>query len=73
MSKSILLPRNIWVFKHPHLSGLTDYQIESLSLYTDALYCVTERPTIDPDILPLLGEVVRDFTPCGQEIYWRLK
>lgn len=73
MSRPILISFNIIAYKHPHLLGPTDFPVESPPPYANVQYCVTERPIIDPDILPLLGEVVRDLTPCGQEIYWRLK
>ena len=73
MSKPILIPLNIIMFKHPHLLGPKDFPVEEPAPYADVLYCTTARPIIDPDILPLLGEVARDLTPCGQEIYWRLK
>ncbi|KKM06808.1 hypothetical protein LCGC14_1740270 [marine sediment metagenome] len=73
MSKPILIPKNILVFKHPHLLGPADFPSEAPPPYADVLYCVTERPHVDIEVLPLLGEVVRDITPCGQEIYWRLK
>ena len=73
MSRPILIPFNIIMFKHPHLLGPADFPAEPPPPYADVQYCTTARPIIDPDIIPLLGEIVRDITPCGQEIYWRLK
>ncbi len=73
MSRPILIPFNMIAYKHPHLLGPTDFRGGPTLPYADVQYCTTVRPTIDSDILPLLGEVVRDITPCGQEIYWRLK
>ena len=72
MSKPILIPKDTTRFKHAHLVGPSISTDQDKEL-VDILYCTTERPHIEPDLLSLLGEAVRDFTPCGQEIYWRLK
>lgn len=74
MSKPMLIPPNILIFKHPHIGKPWDEQTAGLPPRPeDTLFCETHRPVIDASVLPMLGEAIRDFTPCGQEIYWRLK
>jgi len=72
MSKPILLPHNLRRFLHPHFHTL---RIGSVHYAAPEQYCESIRPVLDPMLEPMLVKqgYVRDFTPCGQIIHWRLK
>lgn len=74
MSKPMLLPPGLRRFLHPHVHRLL-ITGRPPSDAAPELYCESIRPVLDPIIKPLLMKqgYVRDWTPCGQEIYWRLK
>ncbi|KKK49176.1 hypothetical protein LCGC14_3137690 [marine sediment metagenome] len=73
MSEPISLPVTLHRFLHPHMAPVEDYVATGVN--EEYLYCESIRPLLDPMLEPLLKEqgYVRDFTPCGQIIHWRLK
>ena len=74
MSKPILIPLGLRRFLHPHVHMLL-YEGKPPGNAAPELYCESIRPILDPMIEPMFVKqgYVRDFTPCGQIIHWRLK
>ncbi len=72
MSKPIFLPVTLHRFLHPHMAPVECTATQTNEEY---LYCESIRPVLDPMLEPLLVKqgYVRDFTPCGQIIHWRLE
>ena len=75
MAKPIFIPLGKTRFLHPHLGRVSFMETETTPVLVPVLWCESLRPFLDPSIRPLLLKqgYVRDFTPCGQEIHWRLK
>ncbi|KKK90871.1 hypothetical protein LCGC14_2718650 [marine sediment metagenome] len=73
-SEPIYLPKDLLVFKHPHVGELGMVVLDTVPGMD--LYCVTRRPVPEPSLKPALLRLgyIRDLTTCGrQDICWRLK
>lgn len=76
MSKPMLIPPGKIRFLHPHLGGVSFEEEGSTPHLVPVLYCESFRPMLDyfpASKAPFENMPIRAWTPCGQEIYWRLK